>query len=83
MPLSPRPDRRAFLASAAAGLTLAAGFGRAAGPRLKKAVKYGMIKTGSTVLEKFLLIKRLGFQGVEMDSPAEIDRPEVVKARGE
>jgi hexulose-6-phosphate isomerase len=73
-------DRRSFLATTAAcALT---GLARGADqPRIRKAVKYGMIRPGATVLDKFLLIKRLGFQGVELDSPAKIDRAEVVKAR--
>lgn len=36
--------------------------------RLRKAVKIGMIK-GATFAERFALIKKLGFDGVEMDSP--------------
>ena len=39
-------------------------------PRLRKAVKYGMINVkGASVLQKLQLIKRLGFDGVEPDSP--------------
>ncbi len=51
------------------------------GPRLKKALKYGMIKPGSTPLEKFELIKRLGFQGVEIDSPSGVNREDAVRAK--
>jgi len=47
---------------------------------LKKAVKFGMIKGGS-IEEKFALIKRLGFAGLEMDSPSDVDREAAVKAR--
>jgi L-ribulose-5-phosphate 3-epimerase len=36
---------------------------------------------GPTPGGKFALLRKLGFEGVEMDSPAEIDRQEVVKAR--
>lgn len=50
-------------------------------PRLRLAVKIGMVKVGNTVEEKFALLRRLGFEGVEMDSPANIDRKEVVAAR--
>ena len=35
---------------------------------IKKAVKYGMIADGDTVLEKFQSAKAAGFEGVEMDS---------------
>jgi L-ribulose-5-phosphate 3-epimerase len=36
----------------------------------KKAVKIGMVRTGSSLLEKFQLLKELGFDGVELDSPS-------------
>jgi hexulose-6-phosphate isomerase len=72
----------AGMAAAAAmspGLAVAAA---AKAPKLRKAVKFGMIKQpGASVEDKFALIKSLGFEGVEMDSPAQIDRQEVVKAR--
>jgi L-ribulose-5-phosphate 3-epimerase len=75
-------DRRAFLG---AGLALAAGpallaRGRPA-PKLKKAVKFGMIRTPGSIEDKFNLIKKLGFQGVELDSPSKIDRDEAARAR--
>ncbi len=80
--------RRAFLQSlAAAGLgatALACRAARADEPhkRLKKAVKYGMIKLpGASIEEKFNLIKSLGLQGVEFDSPSNIDRAEAAAAR--
>jgi hexulose-6-phosphate isomerase len=50
------------------------------GPRLKKAVKYDMIKIKAPIKEKFELIKSLGFQGVEVDSPSNIDKQEAKKA---
>ena len=37
--------------------------------KFRKAVKYHMIGEGKTVLEKFELIKSLGFEGVEVDAP--------------
>lgn len=49
-------------------------------PKLKKAVKYGMIGIKGSVQDKFELIKSLGFEGVELDSPSNVDRDEVVKA---
>jgi hexulose-6-phosphate isomerase len=48
---------------------------------VKLAVKYDMIGIKGTVEEKFALIKRLGYDGLEMNSPDEIDRDEVVRAR--
>jgi hexulose-6-phosphate isomerase len=38
-------------------------------PKLKKAVKYAMIGEGKTIKDKFELIKKLGFEGVEIDTP--------------
>jgi L-ribulose-5-phosphate 3-epimerase len=37
-------------------------------PRLKKAVKIGMVE-GATMDARFALLKKVGFEGVEMDSP--------------
>src|SRR5688572_4224993 len=49
--------------------------------RLRKAVKYGMIGEGGSVQEKFELIKSLGFEGVELDSPGGPKPDEVAAAR--
>jgi L-ribulose-5-phosphate 3-epimerase len=50
--------------------------------RLRKAVKYGMIKVpGATIEDKFALVKSLGFEGVELDSPSDVDRQAAVSAR--
>jgi L-ribulose-5-phosphate 3-epimerase len=50
-------------------------------PKLKKAVKFGMIGLkGASVEEKFALIKKLGFQGVELDSPSGVNKDEAVAA---
>ncbi len=48
---------------------------------LKKAVMYGMITDGKTVLEKFQILKDAGFHGVEMDSPSKIDPDEILSAQ--
>jgi hexulose-6-phosphate isomerase len=40
-----------------------------------------MIEESVSVLEKFELLKRLGFDGVELDSPSELDEQEVLDAR--
>ena len=50
-------------------------------PRLKKAVKFGMIGIKAPIEEKFALIKELGFDGVELDSPSSVDRDEAVSAK--
>lgn len=77
-------DRRRFLKSTLATTAALTAGGIAAEektPKLKKAVKYGMIKIKGSIQEKFELIKSLGFLGVEMDSPSDIDKDEAVKAR--
>jgi L-ribulose-5-phosphate 3-epimerase len=78
-----RIDRRTFL-----GSTLATAAALAAGaaavekkPKLKLAVKYDMIQIEGPIEKKFELIKTLGFQGVEMNSPSNIDQDEAVRAR--
>lgn len=76
-------DRRTFL-HAAAGTTLALASLTAAEkpvPRLKKAVKYGMIRGTAPIKDKFELIKKLGFQGVEIDSPSNLDKKAAIAAR--
>lgn len=77
--------RRQFLRSAVAGAALLSTAESAADdkkePRLKKAVKFGMIRINGPIEEKFALIKSLGFQGVEIDSPSGVNREEAVKAR--
>jgi hexulose-6-phosphate isomerase len=77
-------DRRTFLHSTlATTAALAAGDALAADarPKLKKAVKFGMIRIKGSIEDKFELIKSLGFLGVEMDSPSGINKDEAVKAR--
>ena len=78
-------NRRDFLqASATATALLAAPHAFAADakkPKLKKAVKYGMIREGKSVKEKFELIKKLGFLGVEIDSPGAPDLKEANEAQ--
>jgi hexulose-6-phosphate isomerase len=80
-------SRRQFLKALAAGAalggplveTLAADEAK---PKLKKAVKYGMIKLpGASIEEKFNTIKLLGFEGVEVDSPSDLNRDEALKAQ--
>jgi hexulose-6-phosphate isomerase len=47
----------------------------------KKAVKFTMIKTNGSIEDKFNLIKSLGFDGVEMDSPSDVNVQEAVAAQ--
>ena len=89
--------RRDFLKTSVVGLT-SVSLGlceRAPGPEpapvvaasaqgsIKKAVKFGMIEEDISILEKFKLLQSLGFDGVEMDSPSDLDRDEVIAARDE
>jgi len=75
--------RREFMMAGAlgtVGLVLGARM-RSAGS-IKKAVKFGMIQEeGLSIREKFALLKSLGFDGVEMDSPNGLDRSEILEAR--
>ena len=50
-------------------------------PIFKKSLKYGMIKEELSVLEKFQLVKDLGFHGVELDSPHSMTDEEVLEAK--
>lgn len=52
-----------------------------AGPRLRKALKLNMVETGGSLLEKFELVRALGYDGVELDSPNDFDLEEVLHAR--
>lgn len=76
--------RRQFLAASAA-LTAATLLPAADAkkPKLRKAVKYSMIGIKGTPTEKFNAIKKLGFQGVEIDSPSGLKLDEVVAATKE
>lgn len=49
---------------------------------LRKAVKFTMIQEPDlSIAEKFHLLKELGFDGVEIESPSGLDRDEVIAAR--
>ena len=51
--------------------------------RYKKSLKYGMVQVDAPMVEKFKLLKKLGFDGVELDSPNDFDAKEVVRASKE
>jgi len=78
--------RRYFLkstlaASAAAALPLQLTLAdEAKKPKLKIAVKYGMIRHDGSIEDKFKLIKKLGLQGVEVDSPSGLNKEEAKAA---
>lgn len=82
-------ERRAFLGVAGAGMvgvavhrsgTVSAQQGQRSAPRFKKALKFGMVKEDLSIEEKFKLLKDLGFDGVELDGPSDLDRREVLRA---
>jgi L-ribulose-5-phosphate 3-epimerase len=73
-------SRREFLAVSGSAILAGSAAAAPAKPKLKKAVKYGMIGEGKTPKEKFQLVKSLGFDGVEMDSPSDLKVEEAAKA---
>lgn len=83
------PTRREFLAASSAALAATAfSFTSShaeektvSSPRLKKAVKLSMVRGNQSLLEKFQMLKELGFDGVEGASPNGLDTKEVLEAR--
>jgi hexulose-6-phosphate isomerase len=78
-------NRRNFLQTSAASVALLAPALAIAAdekkPKLKKAVKFGMIGIKGSVKDKFELIKKLGFLGVEIDSPTDLNLKEANEAQ--
>lgn len=50
---------------------------------IRFAVKYDMVAGDLPMVEKFRLLKRIGFDGVELNAPNGLDRSEVLRARDE
>jgi len=77
-------DRREFVKTTlATSVTLGTGSSILAQNKktvLRLAVKYGMIKDGTTPLEKLTLAKKLGIEGVEVDSPSGLNKEDAKKA---
>lgn len=48
---------------------------------IKKCLKYSMVSEPGSVLDHFKMLKEIGFDGVEMDSPSSIDIEEVLEAK--
>ena len=48
---------------------------------IKKSLKFGMINEDLSVVDKFKLIKDLGFHGIELDSPNDLNEKEILEAR--
>lgn len=83
-------SRRTFVqSSSAAALGLAinsAASATDASPGQKgymKAVKYYMVQIDGSLLDKFKLLKELGFDGIELDSPGGPTAEEVSRCKGE
>lgn len=50
-------------------------------PKIKKSLKIEMVEEGNTIMEKFTMLKELGFDGVEFSSPHNFDNKEILAAR--
>ncbi|MGC1243616.1 MAG: sugar phosphate isomerase/epimerase family protein [Chryseosolibacter sp.] len=85
-------ERRDFLKKTSMGLaaatisidSLLAGNGgqtTAPGLKLKKSLKFDMVKGDLSILDKFKLLKDLGFDGVELETPNNLPMKEVLQAR--
>ncbi len=79
--------RRSFIGAAGAaavGATALSSASKAAAGeftgKIKKAVKFGMIKGDMPVMDKFKLVKDLGFDGVEPSVKEKVDHAEMIKA---
>ena len=76
--------RRHFLQAAGiAGTALACTGTLHAAPRpgFKKSLKIGMVKVPGTLEEKFKLLKSIGYDGVELNAPNDLDLDEVLAAK--
>ena len=77
-------DRRSFLRASAAIAAVATANGSACGGqftgKIKKAVKYHMITEDLSVMDKFKLLKDLGYDGVEPRTRDKLDRAALLKA---
>ena len=49
--------------------------------KIKKCLKFGMVKEDLSTMDKFKLLKDLGFDGVELDSPNQLNKKELLDAR--
>ena len=50
-------------------------------PKIKKSLKIEMVKEGNTIMDKFKLLKELGYDGVEFSSPHKFDHREILEAK--
>ncbi len=49
--------------------------------KLKKSLKFGMVEEELSIMDKFKLLKDIGFDGVELETPNDLPMKEVLKAR--
>ncbi|HMR20438.1 MAG TPA: hypothetical protein PKA53_14130, partial [Sphingobacterium sp.] len=79
--------KASLLAGSVTMASLSKGYGMVAAPvysnglNLKKGLGYGMIKENLPLMDKFLLARDLGFNGIEFNSPVEFTVKELVDAR--
>ena len=52
----------------------------AIGQKIYKSLKWNMVRLEGTLAEKFATLKQIGYDGVELDSPSEIDAAEALAA---
>lgn len=52
----------------------------AAGRHLYKSLKWNMVRLEGTVADKFAVLKEIGYDGVELDSPGDVDAREALAA---
>lgn len=50
-------------------------------PKIKKSLKIEMVKGDMSVMDKFKMLKELGYDGVELSSPHQYDHKEILAAR--
>jgi L-ribulose-5-phosphate 3-epimerase len=86
-------NRKEFIKNSLGAIALAAvapsafgkinsSFSSLAKPQIKLALKFSMVEIpGMSILDKFRMLKDIGFDGVEFDSPNTFDNKEIVSAR--
>ncbi|MBX3242538.1 MAG: sugar phosphate isomerase/epimerase [Chitinophagaceae bacterium] len=83
-------ERRTFLKNSSLALAASAiGAGSIIGqpikpsakPKIKKCLKIEMVKEGDSILDKFKLLKELGYDGVEFSSPHNFNNKEILEAK--
>ena len=78
-------DRRQLLqatgALAALGSLSSFAFQDKPARKFKKAVGIGMVEGSGTLAEKFALLRECGFDGVELDSPSDVNTAELLAAK--